>query len=254
MIPAKNILKSGYFMKSEDAITEVLDFVVILGILLLSFSMIGLAGYPILRSAQETRYIENTRQSFIVMADNINKVAMGDAPSQSMDVKMYGGSLSVTRDGTIKINATNSTNKEINFSRDMGNIQNSIGDTVVAYEGTVIWVKYSSGVILNFYKPLITNQSNVLIIPVVEISGLSSISGNGLSRVRVEGEPTVTFWSNVSNITITVKGNFTSGWDDYFRNMKEMKWDVDSDHNARLNSTKKFDVYILSTQMYAEIL
>ncbi|MCE8422779.1 MAG: hypothetical protein J5U16_02470, partial [Candidatus Methanoperedens sp.] len=52
--------RSVYFLESNDAVAEVLDFVTILGILMLAFSMIALAGYPILRSAQETRYIENT--------------------------------------------------------------------------------------------------------------------------------------------------------------------------------------------------
>ena len=93
------------FLSSEDAVSEVIDFVTILGILVLSIGLIGVAGYPILKNAQEGNQIENTKQSFIVLAENMNKVVLGQAPSQSVELKMYGGTLSVTGSSTINITA-----------------------------------------------------------------------------------------------------------------------------------------------------
>lgn len=245
-------LKINYFLRSHDAVAEVMDFITIVGILMLSFSIIGVAGYPVLKSAQETRYTENTRLSFIVLAENINKIALGQAPSQSVELKMYGGRLNVAGESTIEINATNSTHDVIQYFDQMGSIQNSIGDTVVTYEGTAVWVKYPNGVILNAYKPLITNQSNVLIIPVVSIGGNYSTGGTGMGRIRAEGEPGVTLWSNVSNVTVTITGDYVSGWKDYFKNI--MKWYVPDSggYTARLNATN-LDVYILKIDMYTEI-
>ncbi len=252
------ILNPGSFLESQDAVAEVVDFVTILGILIISLSVIGLAGYPALKNAQEARYIENTKLSFVVMAENLNKVALGQAPSKSVELKMYGGRLSVSMDSTIKINATNSTNKEITlFDSTLGTIQNSIGDTVVAYEGTGVWIKYPQGVTLNAYRPLFANQSGALVIPVVQISGNSSIGGNGLSRIRAEGSPSVSIYNNVSNITITIKGDYVSGWKDYFENINKMGWMTNSStsgtYTAVFNRTKNLDVYILNTQIYAEI-
>lgn len=249
----KSLIEVIYFIRSQEAVAEVLDFVSILAILMLAFSMIALAGYPILKSAQETRYIENTRQSFILMAENLNKIALGQSPSQSVELKLYGGTLSTSMDSTIKINATNSTGEEITLiESDLGIIQNSIGDNVVAYEGTGVWVKYTNGATFNAYRPLITNRSNILIIPIVTISGNSSVGGTGLSRIKAEGSPSLTYFNNVSNITITISGNYVPGWRDYLRDI--MKWDVTSDDpvKGRLNNTN-LDVYILKTQMYTVI-
>jgi hypothetical protein len=255
-----------YFMKSKDAVAEVLDFVTILGILVLSFSLIGLVGYPALLSAQEARFTENTRQSFIVLADNVNKIALGQSPSQSAEIKLYGGRLQVTGESTIKINGTvyNASfpggMEEITLDIEtMRSIENSIGETLVAYEGTGVWVKYSDDVILNPYKPLIINQSNVLIIPVVYVYGESSIGGIGISRVTLCPDtpcsPELTSWSNVTNITITITGNYTSGWKDYFRDMKEMTWETGRTGDAitaKLNNSR-MDVHILKTLIYAVI-
>ncbi len=264
-VPKKNSAMMKYLLKSEHAVTEVLDFVVILGILVLSFSMIGVAGYPILKNAQDARYVENTKQSSVIMADNINKVALGQAPSKNMELKMYGGSITVAMDGTMNITA-NSTNLTTGYIEPtilvddqlMGSIKNTVGDTVVAYQGTGVWVKYPSGIVLNAYKPLITNQSNVLVIPVVKIIGGYSMAGNGIARIRVEGEPKIESYYNVNDITITITGDYISGWKNYFEDMSEMNWVIGSEsgnsYTTKLSTTKNLDVYILTTQMYTEIV
>lgn len=266
MIPTKNFLKVLHFLKSEDAVAEVLDYVTMVGILMLSFSLIGLVGYPALKNAQEARYIENTRQSFVVLADNINKVATGQAPSHGGVIKMYGGTLSVTGSSTIQINATNSSGQVITLEgpTQMRSIENSIGDTVVAYEGTGVWVKYPTGYIQNAYKPLITNRSDMLIIPVVYINGFPAKSGTDMSKITVCqqeipseeggcGQPSITHWSNVNNVTVIITGDYTSGWQDYFN--VTMKWSKSADgtYTARLNNTGNLDVYILRSQLYTEI-
>jgi len=256
------------FLFSNEAVSEVLDFVTMIGILMLSFSLIGLVGYPALKNAQEIRYTENTRQSFIVLAENMNKIAMGNAPSRGVELKMYGGSLKITGNSTIGINATifnvtTSSNETISLLEPtfMRSIENSVGDTVVAYEGTGVWIKYPTGVILNPYKPLITNRSNILVIPVVYIAGTSYTSGTGVSHLNVCqegipsaeggcGKPFLTYWGNVSNITITITGSYSSAWMDYFKNI--LKWDIETGGTkARLNTTEKMDVYILRSRIHA---
>jgi len=244
-------------------VAEVLDFITIVGILMLSLSLIGLMGYPAIRSAQESRFTENTRQSFVVLADNVNKIALGQAPSQSVEIKLYGGKLSVTGESSIKINGTiynGSNSSEVTLEEgSMRSIENSIGETLVVYEGTGVWVKYPNDVILNPSKPLIINQSNVLIIPVVYLSGESEMAGSGISRVTLCPDqpcsPDITIWSNVSNVTITITGNYTSGWKDYFRKTKGLNWKIGGtgdNYTAKLNNTR-MDVHILKTFIHAVI-
>ncbi len=264
MIPTKKPSNTRNFLKSDHALTEVLDFITIIGILILSFSLIGLAGYPALKNAQEAKQIENTIQSFTVLADSVNKVATGRAPSQNIELKLYGGKLRVAGESRIKVNATrfnftSGSNQEITLVEylEMGGIENSIGDTIIAYEGTGVWIKYPGDVIFNIYKPLINNQSNILIIPVVSINGKSAISGSGLSKVTVCqqevpseeggcGMPYIYHFSNMSNITITITGNYTKGWQSYFENTIKWSPDTGGNHTGRLNATN-MDVFILKS-------
>lgn len=248
------------FPQSEDAVTEVVDFVTLLGILVLSIGLIGVVGYPIVKNAQETNHIENTKQSFIVLAENVNKVVMGQAPSQSVELKMYGGSLSVTGNSLINITA-NSSGVPIVLvnTTQMRSIESTVGDTAIAYEGTGVWAKYPDGNTLLVYKPIITNRSNVLVIPVVYISGTSSMSGSGMSRVTVKGVPGVTYYGNVNNITVTINSSYIGGWQvGYFKNI--MNWSIctsggaSGDCTARLDTANNIDVYILNIQLDAEVV
>src|SRR5665811_1096899 len=109
MISNRKSRRFKNFLFSNDAVSEVIDFVTMIGILMLSLSLIGLVGYPAIKSAQEIRYIENTRQSFFVLAENINKIALGNAPSRGVELKMYGGSLMVTGNSTIAVSYTHLT-------------------------------------------------------------------------------------------------------------------------------------------------
>lgn len=249
------------FLDSDEAVSEVIDFVTIVGILILSMSIIAVAGYPVLKSAQETRYTENTRQTFVVMAENINKVILGQTPSRNIEMKLYGGELSVTGDSTINITAVNSSGATIVLvDQQMRSIENTVGDTVVAYEGTGVWVKHPNGFVYNSYKPLITNEGKVIVIPVVKISGTSSMAGSGMARIKTSASPGMVYYSNVSDLTVTISSDYggecsaslKNGWMGFFENLRD--WGICSGNNtiAGLN-TSNVDVYILNAQLDVDI-
>lgn len=242
-------------LSSEDAVSEVVGFVTILGILVISIGIIGLAGYPMVLKAQETNYIENTKQSFIVVAENFNKVVLGQTPSQSVELKLFGGTLGVKGSSTINITAKNSTGQTILLvpTRQMGSIESTIGNTVIAYEGTGVWAKYPNGNTLLISKPLIHNRSNVLVIPVVYVSGTSSVGGSGMSRITADGVPGVTFYNNVSDITVIITGDYILGWKDYFDKIMNWQYTIGNNLTAQLN-TANIDIYILNIQLSTRII
>lgn len=248
------------FFPSEDGVSEVVDFVTVLGVMVLAIGLIAVAGYPILRNAQEAQQVENTKQSFTVLADNLNKVVLGQTPSQSVELKLYGGMLSVTGNSALNITA-NSTNKSTGIieriplaEREMRSIESEVGGAVVAYEGTGVWAKYPSGSALLVYKPLITNKSNVLVIPVVFISGTSSIGGSGISRVTAKGAPRVIFYQNVSDIQVIINSTYWDAWRNYFQDVMSWSYCTTGECTVKLETQDNIDVYILDIQLDTTIV
>ncbi len=236
-------------LSSEDAVSEVVDFVTILGILVLSIGVIGVAGYPLLKSAQEGNHIENTKQSFIVMGENLNKVVLGQAPSQSVEFKMYGEMLSVisasSRRSLINITLYNGTGN-ISYEYDLGVIEAEFDTAIVGYENSGTWVNYSSGGTIMLSKPVFVISNDSMYIPVTTISGSASIGGTGLVHVVAkELSSEFVHTPNVSSVRILVNSSYTEGWQQRF--LKETNsWTVVFGSDMIMGRTfdKPVNVYI----------
>ena len=241
-------MKPINLLSSEDAVSDVVDFVTILGIMLLAISIISVAGFPMIQKAQEGNHIENTIQSFIVMGDNLDKIVSGQAPSQSVEMKIYGDTISIITNSVkvsmINITLINETSYTYSFERPLGVIEADFDDVSIAYENTGVWAKYNSGTTIMLSKPDFIQSNDSFLIPVTTIVGSSSIGGQGLMRiVAKEMSGDLQSYKNITSIRIRVNSSYNDGWHSKFLNRPG--W-----HNSANFKEKNFDspginVYIL---------
>lgn len=258
-------------LDSENAVSEVVDVVLILGIMLIAITVISVAGFPALENMQESGHTENIRQSFIVLGENVNKVVFNDAPSQSVELKMYGGGIWITSsESDINVtmqtwNSTTSTPETRNFPlQSIGEIRNEFEGRSISYQNTGVWAKYETGESIAIREPQFVNSDKLLVIPVVKIGiipgGNDGIAGEGLIRVvakGVEQGTTIYKYQNVSAVDINVTSPYYDGWGNYLDETLGMK--VDFNHTistayAQKNYTdENIDVYIVVSQLGASL-
>ena len=253
-------------IKSESGVSEVVDTILILGIMLIAISIIGVAGYPALQNIQEHGHIENIKQSHNVLCENINKVVFDVAPSQSVELKMYDGSVLVS--GTSTINVTmqiwNSSSvpaglENQTFKRQMREIKHSYEETAVAYENTGVWAKYGNEGTIMVKKPGFVLSDNNMIIPVAAVMGSNGISGEGLIRVIADGGYSSVFsYENVSSVDITVKSDYYTGWENYLNETMGMQVINRDETNTTVHLRKEdfsenIDVYITHSPMKVRV-
>jgi len=228
------------FWLAEEAVSEAIDFSILLGIMILALGLVAMVGYPMLQHVQEERHLENTRQAFAVLASAINKVALGQAPSRTVELQLYGESINVRDTGTIKVSPYTGG----------GVIETSIGDARIAYEGGGVWIQYPRGGAV-VYPPPISNKSTV--IPVIKLTGVSSVGGKGTVRIRVSLESQTVSPKNSDTVTVAVTSDYIDGWRDYFR---QQGWNIqDSSKNEfTATSDKKIDFYVLNSTVRVEVL
>ncbi|AFV23735.1 hypothetical protein Mpsy_1528 [Methanolobus psychrophilus R15] len=248
---------------SEDAVSEVLGFSITIGVLVLSLAVIGISGYPMIEQMQERGHLLNIEQSFSVLQPNINKVAYGKAPSQSVELKMYGSMISVTGTSYMNLslqvwNSTSSSYNTQSIEKQMRTIENEYGENAVAYENTGAWARYPHGSSVTVSKPDFAYHDNVLLIPMVTISGSKSISGAGLTRVVSQGgQISVSVYENVSMVNMTVKSNYYEAWGRYFSETLDMDINaIDAANNTVYVSraySPGIDVFVTVTPMTVTI-
>ncbi|MBP1910092.1 DUF7289 family protein [Methanolobus bombayensis] len=251
--------KEKSLFQTEDAVSEVVDFSITLGVMLLAIAVIALAGYPMVQHMKETGHMENIRQSFSVLTPNVNKIVFGKAPSQSVELKMYGGTTYVTGSSYMNIsmehwNESSSFLETTSYERQLRMIENQYEDTSVAYENTGAWVKYPQGKALMISKPAFAYDNHSLVIPMATITGSKGTSGSGLIRVIADGgQLAVETYTNVSKVEITMSSEYYEAWEKYFDDSLEMTvTDVNTTTNtihAEKNYNPNIDVFITVSPM-----
>ncbi|MCQ6961717.1 DUF7289 family protein [Methanolobus chelungpuianus] len=252
------------FTKSEDAVSEMVDFSIILSIMLLAIGVIVVTGAPMLENIQKAQQTENIRQGFEVLALNMNKVVQGNSPSQSIEMKMYGGSLSVAGDNFINVDlgVWNSSTNSVEMISAVGtrvkNVENSFQDTTICYENTGVWAKYNNGRAVMVSEPRFTYENNALVIPVAKIDGLTSLSGSGLVRVTADGgTKRVERYENISRVNISVTSDYFEAWEKHLNESLKMSIVWENSSNKTIYMSKEYhpniDVYVANSPMIVTI-
>jgi hypothetical protein len=200
-----------------------------------------------------------------VLALNMNKVVQGNAPSQSVEMKMYGGSLSVTGDGyyiDIDLQVWNSSANSYDIiplgRSQIRKIEDSFQESTIAYENTGVWAKYGNGQSVMVSEPRFTYANNALVMPITTIYGISAISGSGLVRVTADSsEKSVQRYENVSQANISVKSDYFEAWGRYLNESLQMPIVMVDTDNKTINASKEYftniDVYVASSPMTVTI-
>jgi hypothetical protein len=249
---------------SEEAVSEVVDFSITMGIMLLAIAIIGTAGFPLVEYMQEAQHTENIKQSFTVLSSNINKVAFGSSPSQSVEIKLHESTTAVTGTSSIIVdmrvwNSSTGTVDTESFDRQLRVIENRYQERSIGYENTGAWAKYEREKVVMVSKPNFAVSANLLMIPAVMVSGSSSVSGTGLVRVVCDGGvPSVHRYQNVSMVNITIGSEYYDGWGRFLNEtlgMRITSYDTANDtvFASKQYSPDNIDVVIVYSPMRVTI-
>jgi hypothetical protein len=108
----------------------------------------------------------------------------------------------------------------------------------------------------------------MVIIPIVSIDGTGSVGGQGIATVETRIPysnqnshqnlpafyPDVTFFGNMSNLNITISGDYTDGWKRYFNN--SLSWKECGSASGVCYTrpdARRIDVYIVRVSMESEV-
>ncbi|MFZ2410564.1 MAG: hypothetical protein WAW23_03240, partial [Candidatus Methanoperedens sp.] len=226
-------------MKNFDnrADAEVVGHVIVLGITILGVGMITLYGIPAISSLQDMANLKNAEQAFTVLDSRASRAALGEAPRQITDFALGGGSISTIPNSSsdpsyILIEIRNSSlpgGLISSVSIPMGKIVYKLGEREVAYEGGGVWSKYPSASIM-LSPPEFHYNGETLTLPVVNITGNSSMGGKGTVALNIEkkGNPWLIYPNTTNNnpipenatyVNITINSTYYDAWASYFRSI-----------------------------------
>ncbi len=210
------------FLSPEEAVSDVVSQVIILGITVIGVGMITLYGVPEIFELQDMANLKNIEQTFTILDSRASMAILGGSPLQITNVNLGGGAIMVEPNSSASRSFITINSSNFSITIPMGKIKYQLGDRIIAYEGGGLWSKYPSGSVMlsppEFYYDGIT-----LTLPVINISGNASVGGKGTAIVSIKKTATIVQYPNKSianrtnpinyNIAGKVYVNITS---DYF--------------------------------------
>lgn len=226
------------FVKSDDAVSESVGFVLMILIITTAIAAVLMIGYPIFADSVNEAHMQNMEEGFYLMSTNANKVVLFESPIQASELKLNGGALSLRDDGYINVSyeyRDGSNNIPDHDNMSLTVIEYVMGDKKIAYiMGGVCRKDGSSSVMLN--DPLVYmynagSANSTLFVPLIEYQNdVGAIAGTGLVQITFISPyfskemgtlsyPEPDRHDQVSKVNITMKSDYNGCFSRYFKSM-----------------------------------
>ena len=220
MIKVKKKGDKMRFIRSEEAVSETIGFILILGIIMTSIGIITAYGYPILEKTQENTQFQSTEQGFLVLQSNMKMVALDQSPIKTIKMGLGDGSITAnSSQGRIRVNVDSAGAYE--FDVLPGVIEYEKNGRKIAYENGGVWEFYPAGGTVRLSDPKIyvreVGGDTIVSISIINISGpLSSVggaSGSIVAEYNNAGNPSI---NSTNTVQIEVTSDYADAWERYF--------------------------------------
>lgn len=231
------------------AVSDLLGFAVVFGIVVLSISLVYTFGLGALTEVQDDEAFDNAERAFDIIADNMADIHRNGAPGRSTEVDFQGGDLALAGQTTLEVN----TSKDGNVSVIATPIRYRSGDRALFYAaGAVVRTDRDTARIVN--EPPFRFDENRTVISAIETipdSDTDSISG-GTARVRSRGDvSTVPIADTTGDVTfnISVTSPRFRAWKRYFEREGLNCPDVDTANNTVVCRFTTDELYVRETKI-----
>lgn len=260
------------FYREEGAVSEIIGYISIFGIVIISMSIIYTSAFPILWDAQDSQYLQNVNAAFKVVKFNIDRIVSGHSPSQTTEVKLKDSSLGIFGESRMNVswkgyNETSGGWDSENSIVTLLTVEHGYKFRRIACEGGGVWVKYPEGSLEVVSEPSLV-IGNVTVISVGAISGDNATIAKteGVGRIKLKSidyigtrqPPSVSEETNARDITIEVQSEYCEGWKRYFNDTAQLELDDSncSNGNVVANVSKSYgnaDLYINTAYIQGEV-
>ena len=185
----------------SKAVTVQVGMILILFMVSLAIGLIfanyrGIAEFMV-TSSHETEL----KNSMMLLHSNLEKVAFGDFPVRSTELKTYEGYITVTNTSYMRVGNTTLTLGAIEFADDARNFRIIVenGAVFAVYSGNPLIVK----------GPKIVSSGETRFIPAIQILGHGSTTGKGVLRIRMENLGGGVF---TTRDNVTIHSKYADAW------------------------------------------
>ncbi|MDY6959054.1 MAG: hypothetical protein SVK08_07825 [Halobacteriota archaeon] len=202
-------------IRSEDAVSETIGFILILAIIMISIGIIVAVGFPIIQQTRDNSQFQNMEQSFMVLQSSAKMVGLDNAPIKTVKMSLGDGTMTVLPN-TATITISNGTG--LVKACTVGSIVFEMKNRSIAYQGGGVWGRYYTGESGKISDPRISvstiDGESHLLISIINITGPESSRGGGIAPVSLRYESTADtiILYDDTGLDVAVDGDYSAAW------------------------------------------
>ena len=231
---------SNRLIYSQDAVSEVVGYMLLLGIIVTSVGLVSVLAIPIIEDAKEDAYLKNMEQGFTVLDSKVSLVALGKSPTQLVQMYSKKGDITVYDQNSshMTVSFTNKTGTSFELYNDsIGTIQYQLGENKIAFEGGGVFRKYpGEGDPVTITPPEFHYNGETLTLPIIKVEGNQSTGGSGVLNIYLvsNNTPNILFPDFVDDdsefknplavgqqINVVIKSDYYMAWANYIEQRTE---------------------------------
>lgn len=249
-------------MRPDRGQSGVIGVVLLLAITILGTGVIVGLGTQAFADTERTATVLQAKHSLTQFDSKAAIVALGESPSQRVNLGGSGGGNFVVdnESGWIRVvhqNATGSNERETIYNESMGAVSYQTGDVEIAYQGGGVWERRGNNSVMRS-PPEFNYRGATLTLPSIQVNSTDEASGQ-TTAIITRAKPSRQVFPNASaadvdeawgdegapygdnttyanpvtsgNVTVTVQSRFYQGWAEFFRTRTSGEVSVDHERN-----------------------
>lgn len=196
-------------MMDRRGASEVIGFVLIVSLVLLTTSVVFVSGFSGLEDTRDAERVENAERAFDVLDDNMGDITYRNAPARATEIKLADAELALVANTQITIEATNGAGTQ-SVTRETRPVVFTAGDgdSKVVYEAGAVFRQEPEGAVMNS-EPGLVFDPQLTTLTVLEASSpsTSSVGGSSTVLVRASADNSATDDSERTELLYTKSGS-----------------------------------------------
>lgn len=219
----------------ESGVSEVVGFIIILGIIMTGIGLVTLYGYPALLREQANANVKNMQRNMIVIQNDLKSLTYKNVPYKETSIQVSGGTLSLINPDSIHGPSFNIKIDGVPIT-DMpffpGELRYSSNDdqSVISLENGGVHISYwadpqnGSAMLAEprwFYDPSLNSETFVIFL--IKLHGATTLADTGIGNVQMKLNPVPDeppYNIDGKNVTVEYKPNpdynYYKAWNNYF--------------------------------------
>jgi hypothetical protein len=212
---------------NEEAVSEAIGFILILGLVISSIALVTLYGYPVLLKEQSNTDVRNMERAMIVIQNDIKSLCYKNVPYKETSLQVSGGSLGLvnTSGSTSNFQITYGIDSFGPFPVGMLTYKSDRGTEVITLENGAVVKRQddaSGSTMLAEPRWFYDTQTSTFVIYLISINSTESMSKSGMGVVRMSLGDVQTYHNTsamTGSTTVTVQytspDGYGTAWENY---------------------------------------